>query len=80
VSTGLGADRPTGGLATHGLATLFWVDIVPIPEPSTTALLLLCALALGWKFWKVGRVAPRAPPTPRQPNPGALGEARPTQR
>jgi hypothetical protein len=50
VSTGLGADRPTGGLATHGLVTLFTVDIVPIPEPSATALLLLGMAALGWKF------------------------------
>ena len=49
VSTGFGADRPTGGLATHGLATLFWVDVVPIPEPSTTALLLLGLIGLSWK-------------------------------
>jgi hypothetical protein len=45
------ADATTGFSAvTRGLATFFTLDIVPIPEPSTTALLLLSgALALGWK-------------------------------
>lgn len=50
VGTERGADSQTGGLSTRGLATLFWVDIVPIPEPSTTALLLLSLIALGWNW------------------------------
>lgn len=43
-------NSPVGDAFTHGLATLFWVDIVPIPEPSTTALLFLVLVTLGWKF------------------------------
>jgi hypothetical protein len=76
VSTGLGADRPTGGISTRGLATLFWVDIVPIPEPSATALLLLGLIALGWKLLKVGRASPSAPGSGSQGTGGAPGEAR----
>lgn len=41
---------PVGELFTFGLATLFWADFVPIPEPSTTALLFLGGLTLIWKF------------------------------
>jgi hypothetical protein len=49
VSTGAGANSQTGGILTHGYATLFWVDIVPIPEPGTTTLLLLSLLACSWQ-------------------------------
>jgi len=43
-------NSPLGATLTHGLATEFWVDIVPVPEPGTITLLLLGALALAWKL------------------------------
>jgi len=51
VSIVAGRANETSGLTfTSGLATMFWVDIVPVPEPSTITLLFLGALAFGWKL------------------------------
>lgn len=55
VSNGLDVNAPAGGLATHGLATMFWVDIVPVPEPSAFALLLVGLLGLSWRLHRVHR-------------------------
>lgn len=57
ISIAIGRADSLSGFATstRALATLFWVDIVPIPEPSTTALLLLGLLALGWKWRRAKR-------------------------
>ena len=49
-------NSPTGSRLTRGLATMFWVDIVPIPEPGAGALLLLGLLAVGWN-WRRSRRA-----------------------
>jgi hypothetical protein len=54
-------NSPIGDIFTHGLATEFWVDIVPIPEPSTSVLLLFGLLALGWKLFKIGWVSRSVP-------------------
>jgi hypothetical protein len=57
VSIVLGRADATSAFASssRGLATEFWVEIVPIPEPSTAALLLMGLLAVGWKLRHVHR-------------------------
>jgi hypothetical protein len=47
-----------GTTSSRGLVTIFTVDIVPIPEPSTTALLFLGLLALGWKRHRSRKPSP----------------------
>jgi hypothetical protein len=78
VGTGSGADRPMGSITTFGLATLFWVDIVPIPEPGTTTLLLLGLFAAGWKLLKAGRTSSSAPSSSFHNTSGAHGVTLPT--
>jgi len=43
-------NSPMGFSFTHGLATEFWVDIVQVPEPGASTLLLLGLLGVGWKL------------------------------
>jgi len=51
------ADATSGFAFTRGLATVFWVDIVPIPEPSTIALMVLGMLALAWRLRRAKKTA-----------------------
>jgi hypothetical protein len=50
VSTGMGADSQTGGIAAYSFASVFWADIVPVPEPAPATFILCGLLGLAWKL------------------------------